>query len=1046
MENKRRIGNDYTFTWPFEVRTGEQTTEPYDLTGRVFQLYMVGQLETFEIPADEIEVDGDEITWTWHGKDQRYPGLYNAKLVENGGEDGMITVDVKYAVTLVPHTWQEAGTDDGCISLESVELVATEVSMTPGPRGPQGEDGVDGKSAYEVAVDNGFEGTEEEWLESLHGGPRGPQGYSAYEVAVNEGYEGTETEWLASLKGETGATGATGPQGPQGVQGATGPQGPTGATGAQGQQGETGPQGPQGETGATGAQGPEGKSAYQVAVDNGYSGTESQWLASLKGETGATGPQGPKGDTGETGATGPQGETGATGPQGPKGDTGDPGITSAEATVDANTGTPSAEASITNKVLSLIFHNLKGETGATGATGETGATGPAGERGGKWLEIASTPTAYTTQVGDFLPSYRVSKSAVLTQAGVDDVIVGDILVNSYYVYGVGYVDNDYVYTTARASIRGEKGATGSAATIAVGTVTTGEAGSQAAVNNRGSSSAAVFDFTIPKGDKGDTGDTGAKGDKGDKGDTGDPGITGATVSVDASAGTPSAQASITNKILALAFSGLKGETGPQGAAGASGAAGADGVGIASVVQTTESSTPGGTNVITITKTDGTTSTVNVRNGDAVGSVTVVQSTGTATDAVMSQDAVTRELTELDKRVPQSFVGTFCDYSVGDFPNQNPLALGVFSCVFDSRYGASEEKTEADIFRLYADSTHYIRLQMMGNSFFWTWMNGGSETSVRVWPSNPFMHYVVNINLNTGAYELYGNGTLDKYGTLDTSTFPSLDTLTHVSIASNYPGGKRYMALFNYWLEASRVAELLGYYYEQLIPAKYEAQKFGVYNYDLTNMTASTGITLSEATATSVKCTTAGDIGSYKYLVYSGFFDMTYDKMHVAKWRFHLKVNSGSVSIISFNAGEYMQFTVYDSGGNLIGDTPQTLSVGEYDLEYIGIVSSSISDQYAQFFVRLTTAAAAEFIVSNVTKQQVGAPLIFGPDNYRGSYWLMPNGDKVPTSVSVLYDTYKPQVGTYSIPQYNGQLKFDGGNIYMGYITLNPGTWKRLNNA
>lgn len=36
--------------------------------------------------------------------------------------------------------------------------------------------GIPGKSAYEIAVENGFEGTEEEWLESLRGkdGPQGP--------------------------------------------------------------------------------------------------------------------------------------------------------------------------------------------------------------------------------------------------------------------------------------------------------------------------------------------------------------------------------------------------------------------------------------------------------------------------------------------------------------------------------------------------------------------------------------------------------------------------------------------------------------------------------------------------------------------------------------------------------------------------------------------------------------------------------------------------------------------------------------------------------
>lgn len=58
--------------------------------------------------------------------------------------------------------------------------------------------------------------------------------------------------------------------------------------------------------------------------------------------------------------------------------------------------------------------------------------------------------------------------------------------------------------------RGETGATGAdgqAATIAVGTVTTGAAGSSATVTNSGTSSAAVFDFTIPRGDTGATGPT-----------------------------------------------------------------------------------------------------------------------------------------------------------------------------------------------------------------------------------------------------------------------------------------------------------------------------------------------------------------------------------------------------------------------------------------------------------------------------------------------------------------------------------------------------------
>lgn len=101
--------------------------------------------------------------------------------------------------------------------------------------------------------------------------------------------------------------GDTGLQGPKGDKGDTGPQGPkgdTGETGPQGLKGDTGAQGPAGEAGT------DGKSAYELAVTNGYSGTLTEWLASLKGEQGPAGAQGEKGNDGATGAAG------ATGPAG----------------------------------------------------------------------------------------------------------------------------------------------------------------------------------------------------------------------------------------------------------------------------------------------------------------------------------------------------------------------------------------------------------------------------------------------------------------------------------------------------------------------------------------------------------------------------------------------------------------------------------------------------------------------------------------------------------------------------------------------------------
>ena len=53
--------------------------------------------------------------------------------------------------------------------------------------------------------------------------------------------------------------------------------------------------------GADGQDGADGMSAYEVAVLNGYVGTQSEWLLSLKGEQGIQGEKGDKGDKGDTG-------------------------------------------------------------------------------------------------------------------------------------------------------------------------------------------------------------------------------------------------------------------------------------------------------------------------------------------------------------------------------------------------------------------------------------------------------------------------------------------------------------------------------------------------------------------------------------------------------------------------------------------------------------------------------------------------------------------------------------------------------------------------
>ena len=136
--------------------------------------------------------------------------------------------------------------------------------------------GVDGKTAYDLAVEKGYEGTLEEWLESL----KGSNGKSAYELAVEKGYDGTLEEWLLSLNGTNGSNGKSAYE--LAVE--------KGYEGTLDQWLES-------------LKGSNGKSAYELAVENGYSGTIEEWLESLNGTNGKDGSDGSDGEDGKDGIT-----------------------------------------------------------------------------------------------------------------------------------------------------------------------------------------------------------------------------------------------------------------------------------------------------------------------------------------------------------------------------------------------------------------------------------------------------------------------------------------------------------------------------------------------------------------------------------------------------------------------------------------------------------------------------------------------------------------------------------------------------------------------
>ena len=99
---------------------------------------------------------------------------------------------------------------------------------------------------------------------------KGKEGKSAYDIAVENGFEGTVEEWLDSLKGEKGDkgdkgdAGETGKDGADGKDGVDGTDGKDGADGADGEKGDKGDQGDKGDTGWTGANGKPGKDGVGV--------------------------------------------------------------------------------------------------------------------------------------------------------------------------------------------------------------------------------------------------------------------------------------------------------------------------------------------------------------------------------------------------------------------------------------------------------------------------------------------------------------------------------------------------------------------------------------------------------------------------------------------------------------------------------------------------------------------------------------------------------------------------------------------------------------
>lgn len=383
-----------------------------------------------------------------------------------------------------------------------------------GEQGERGATGERGKSAYQIALEMGYIGDESSWLDSLIGGT----GLSAYQVAQENGYEGSVTDWLLSLKGDQGERGLPGAKGERGtglvIKGrvATVEDLPSIAQDNDSyvvvdhlycyydaQWNDLGD--------IAGVDGIDGKSAFEIAVIEGFVGTESEWLASLKG---------PKGDAGTNGADGSDGADGADGKTAfelaqQQGFVGDIDAWLEFLKGEQGEQGPQGEAAAAIKILGALATDLdlpvvgepgdgylivgslwvyngtafedlgpiqgpKGDTGEQGIQGEQGEQGLPGERG---------------DVGPALTLLgRLTSTSELPASGV----LGD----GYLIAG------DFWGWTGEAfenlgAIQGPKG-------------DMGDQGIQGPQGEKGD--AGVQGIQGPQGEQGDTGDKGDKGDVG----------------------------------------------------------------------------------------------------------------------------------------------------------------------------------------------------------------------------------------------------------------------------------------------------------------------------------------------------------------------------------------------------------------------------------------------------------------------------------------------------------------------------------------------------
>ena len=240
-------------------RRPNQTVGTYDtLAGGTSAYHLKGNVVTIAIAPDALTLPGDVSLVVSLVSDEQVLSTFDITLEvqPNNGAEMPSEEGRSYISGMIPglENAQEGQilavdkiTATGTVqSLKAINLPQCNSIESISP-----DTGASGESETVYRVDMS-DGTQHSF--TVKNGSDGTTGKSAYEYAQANGFEGTETEWLESLKGDPGE---------------------------QGIQGEPGEKGDKGDIGATGSAGADGKSAYAYAQDGGYTGTEAEFAEKL---------------------------------------------------------------------------------------------------------------------------------------------------------------------------------------------------------------------------------------------------------------------------------------------------------------------------------------------------------------------------------------------------------------------------------------------------------------------------------------------------------------------------------------------------------------------------------------------------------------------------------------------------------------------------------------------------------------------------------------------------------------------------------------------